>query len=92
LTGDQLTGVTPALTGAEAVDLAEVADLLGVRRVVVTDDEYVARQVANGVPEHYATLLLGMFEASRRGDFAPADPTLARLLGRPPVPVRELLK
>lgn len=92
LTGDQLTGVTPALTGAEAVDLTEVADLIGVRRVVVTDDEYVARLVGSGVPEHAATLLLGMFAASRRGDFAPADPTLARLLGRPPVPVRDLVR
>ena len=91
LTGDQLTGVTPALTGAEAVDLAEVADLMGVRRVVVTDDEYVAGLVANGVPEHVAPMMLGMFAASRRGDFAPADPTLARLLGRPPASVRDLI-
>lgn len=37
-------------------------------------------------------MLVGLFEASRLGEFAPADPTLARLLGRPTMTVAEVLK
>lgn len=82
-------GATPPLTGPEAVDLVEVAaiasELTGrrIRRVVVTDDEYRAEQVAAGMSEQLANLMIGGFAAFRRGDFGPADPTLADLLGRP---------
>lgn len=82
-------GATPPLTGPEAVDLVEVAaiasELTGrrIRRVVVTDDEYRAEQIAAGMPERLANLMLGMFAASRHGDFGPAGPALADLLGRP---------
>ncbi|QFZ19527.1 SDR family oxidoreductase [Saccharothrix syringae] len=98
LTGDALDGVTPALTGAEAVDLAGVAaiasELTGrsIRRVVVADEEYRAGLLGHGVPHPTADLLLGMFAASRRGAFAEVDPALGRLLGRPPVPLREFLR
>jgi NAD(P)H dehydrogenase (quinone) len=37
-------------------------------------------------------MLVGMFAASRQGHFAPADPTLARLIGRPPVPLADVLE
>jgi NAD(P)H dehydrogenase (quinone) len=43
------------------------------------------------VPGAAADMLLTMFAASRRGDFAPADPTLTRLLGRPAMPLAEVL-
>lgn len=92
-----LDGITSALTGAEALDLAAVAaiaaDLVGrpIRRVVVPDDAYKAGMVAHGVPEHHAEMLLGMFRASRAGEFAHVDPALARLLGRPPTPFRDVL-
>jgi len=33
-----------------------------------------------------------LFTASRQGAFAPADPTLARLLGRPAVTLADVLK
>lgn len=97
LTGDALDGPTPALTGPEAVDLAGVAALATrltgrpVRRVVVSDADYRARLLRHGLPEAQADLLVGLFAASRRGDFAPADPTLARLLGRPTVPLADAL-
>jgi hypothetical protein len=39
-----------------------------------------------------ADMFLGLFLASRRGDFAGVDPTLARLIGRPPMPLRDVLK
>jgi hypothetical protein len=37
-------------------------------------------------------MLVGLFAASRLGDFGPADPALAELLGRPPVAVEEFLR
>ena len=37
-------------------------------------------------------MLVGLFAASRRGEFAAVDPTLTRLLGRPPLTVRDVLE
>jgi NAD(P)H dehydrogenase (quinone) len=91
-------GPTRPLTGPGTVDMDGVAaitgELLGrpVRRVVVSDDEYVADQVRQGVPEVAGRMMVGMFDASRRGDFAPADPALAELIGRPATSVRQYLE
>lgn len=90
-------GVTPPLTAPAVFDLEEVAAILSelsgrvVRRVVVGDEEWRAGMVAQGVPEERATLLLGMFLASRRGEFAVTDPALEELLGRPATSLREFL-
>ncbi|WP_454196525.1 NAD(P)H-binding protein [Nocardia sp. Marseille-Q1738] len=98
LTEDELDGITPALTGSEAIDMTGVAvigaRLTGrpIRRVVVTEAEYRASLLARGLRESAADMLLGLFAASRLGHFASADTTLARLLGRPPVPLAETLR
>jgi NAD(P)H dehydrogenase (quinone) len=90
--------VTPALTGAEAIDMAGVAALASeltgrtIRRVVVPDAEHRARLVRHGVPEQRADQLMGLFAASRQGEFADATPALATLIGRPPTPLRDVLK
>lgn len=70
------------------------SDLAGrpVRRVVVPDAEYRAGQTAHGVPEAAAGLLMGMFAAGRHGESARVGPALARLIGRPAMPVRDVLK
>ena len=49
-------------------------------------------QIAHGSPEDLARMLLGFFQAARRGDFAATDPTLAGLLGRTPRTVTDLLR
>ncbi|MBF6301793.1 NAD(P)H-binding protein [Nocardia amamiensis] len=98
LTEDELDGMTPALTGSEAIDMTGVAAigarLTGrpIRRVVVTEAEYRASLLARGLPESAADLFLGLFAASRLGHFASTDATLARLLGRPPVPLADTLQ
>lgn len=90
-------GATPPLTAPAVFDLEQVAALLGelggrpVKRVVVGDEEWHAGMVAQGVPEDRATLLLGMFLASRRGEFAVTDPALEELLGRPATSLRDFL-
>ena len=84
-------GATPPLTGSAAVDLAGLAavaaELTGrpITRTVVTDAQYRERL------SPAAELLLGMFAASRAGEFAAVDPTLGELLGRPPLTVRDVL-
>jgi len=82
-------GPTPPLTGSAALDLAALAaEVLGrpIRRTVLTDAQY-----REALPEPVAEMLLGLFAASRAGEFAAVDPTLAELLGRPPLTVRDLL-
>ncbi len=97
LTADALDGRTPPLVAAEAVDMAGVAaiasELFGrpVQRIVVPDDEYRA-DLLQRVPEQAADMLMGLFVAARRGDFAAADPTLGMLLGRTPVALRSTLE
>ena len=97
LTEEVLDGCTPPLTGPEAIDMAGVADIASrvtgrrITRVVVSDEEYRERLISHGVPAEYADLLVGMFAASRRGAFAAVDPTLGRLLGRPPVSLADFL-
>ncbi|MDL5155698.1 NAD(P)H-binding protein [Actinomycetospora termitidis] len=91
-------GPTAPLTGPEAVDFSRVAALVGelagrpVRRIVVEPEEYREILLGRGVPAPAADLLLGFFPAAARGDFAPADPTLADLIGRPATPVADVLR
>jgi uncharacterized protein YbjT (DUF2867 family) len=79
VTFDDIAGIASEVTGRD------------VRRVVVSDDEWVAEQVAHGTPEPMARYLLGMFQAAREGRFAGTGPLLSDLLGRKPRTVRDLL-
>ncbi len=95
--GGVLDGPTPPLTASDALDTAEVAalasDVTGrrIRRVVVPPDDYRAGLIAHGAPEHVADILVGMFAAAAKGDFATVDPTLAGLIGRAPRTLRATL-
>lgn len=98
LSEEVLDGVTPDLTASEAVDLDGIAAIVSelaqrpIRRIIVPDAAYRDRLVAHGVPTEYADMTLGIFQASRRGEFNRVDPTLARLIGRPPMALQEVLK
>lgn len=97
LTGGGLDGLTPALTGTEELDMAALAAIASqvtgreIRRVVVPDEQFRAALVGRGTPEPIADLVLGMFVASRKGAFAPADPTLQQLIARETTPFRDVL-
>lgn len=98
LTEDGLDGITPDLTSSEDMDLAGIAaiasELTGreIRRVVVSDEEYRAGLSDRGLPDPVVDMILGLFAASRQGEFANVDPTLERLIGRPPTPLRDVLE
>ena len=47
--------------------------------------------VARGVPEERVAVMMGFFAASRQGGFEKVDPTLARLIERPPMSLRSVL-
>lgn len=91
-------GITPPLTTGQAVTMAEIAAIASelmereVRHTTVSDDEWRDTQIAAGMPSFYATMLLGMFRAARRGDFAATDLALEVLLERPPQTMRDVLK
>ena len=97
LSEEVLDSVTPDLTASEAIDLDGIAAIASelaqrpIRRIVVSDEQYRAGMIAHGFPEAAADMLLGIFRASRQGEFNRVDPALARLIGRPPMSMRDVL-
>ncbi|WP_432162493.1 NAD(P)H-binding protein [Streptomyces tendae] len=97
LAGDRTFDGPVDLTAPTAVtfeDVAKIAsDLTGgtVERVVLNDEQWVADQLAAGVPEEMARLMLTWYQAARAGHFAGAGPLLADLLGREPRTVADRL-
>lgn len=91
-------GPTPPLTGAQALTFDDIAtlatELTGrtVTRATVPDDGFREQLAGQGVPLATADQLLGIFAASRAGEFASVDPTLATLLGHQPVDLRTVLR
>lgn len=85
------------LTPASPVTLtdfaAQASELSGrpVERIVVDDEEWVAGEIADGVPESAARFTLAMFQATRSNHFAQPDHTLSRLLGREPRSIADQL-
>ena len=97
LTRPTVNGVTPPLTGSEALSLVDLAAVTSevtgrtITRVTVSDEDYLGTLVSYGMPREQAEFLLGVFFASRAGEFAAVDPTLGLTLGRPPVAMREVV-
>jgi len=99
MTGTEvIDGPTPPLTGSEALALADIAELAGrllhkpISVKVVSDESMVANARRAGTPQGIIDLMLGYYQAARAGEFQTVDPTLARLLGRPPETMATFLK
>ncbi|GAB3652871.1 Rossmann-fold NAD(P)-binding domain-containing protein [Glycomyces tarimensis] len=90
-------GPTPPLTAPEALDLDDIAGILTeltgrtIRRVVADDAAWASELVTHGVPEEQVEMLVGMFRAARRGEFAATGTELEHLLRRPATPLRSVL-
>lgn len=91
-------GITRPLTGAEAIDMSGVAAMASeitgrpIRRVVVSEEQARADATAQGQPEQMVNMRVGLFAAARLGQFARVDPTLSKLIGRPPTSMRTVLE
>lgn len=91
-------GPTPPLTAARALTFDDVAgiatDVTGrtITRTTAPDDQFREQLAGRGVPAEAADQLLGVFEASRVGEFAAVGPTLATLLGREPITLSTVLR
>lgn len=97
LAGDRSFDGPVTLAAPNAVtfeDIATIAtELAGrtIKRVVPDDEQWVADQIATGVPEQTARLLLTFYQASRDGYFAETSTLLTELLGREPASVADRL-
>lgn len=90
-------GPTPPLVGSQELDLAGVATLASelagkpIERRVITDEQFREKMAARGAPPRMADLVLRFYAGARNGRFASDDPTLAQLLGRPTMTMRDVL-
>jgi uncharacterized protein YbjT (DUF2867 family) len=88
---------TLSLTASEALDFDDIARLLSeatgktIRRTPTSDEEFRDAMMDRGVPRGRAEMLVGLFLASRLGQFSRVDPTLEGLLGRKPTPFVDVL-
>lgn len=95
--GERFDGPTQPLTGAEALDLGDIAaiasDVLGkpVRRETITEDQLRGRMAGHGAPAAAAEMVLGLYAGMRNGEFAAVGPMLGELIGRRPTPLRALI-
>ena len=91
-------GPTPPLTAAQALTFDDIAGIAAkitgrvITRTTVADDQFRERLTASGVPAEAADQLLGVFAASRAGEFAAVSPALAALLGREPTALSTVLR
>lgn len=85
-----INGPTPPLTGSEALDLADLAEIaqtvLGkpVARHKLEDGKMIQSAEASGVASERIAIMMGYYRAARTGEFAQVDPTLSSLIGRRP--------
>lgn len=90
-------GPTPPLTGSEALDLADLAQMAGtltkktITREQISEDMMLQNLEAAGLPAPVKSVILGYYRAAQAGEFATVDPTLSRILGRAPNLMRDVL-
>jgi len=87
-----------SLTGDPAVSYADIAQILsGIRGtsvplIPVTDEEYIANYVAEGLPEPVAAFALAWVRGTNLGEWGELTGDLERLIGRKPITTAEFLR
>lgn len=87
-----------SLHGDPAVSYAEIAQILSdirgvsVPLIPVTDEEYLANHIAEGLPEPVAEFALAWVRGTNRGEYGELTGDLERLIGRKPLTTAEFLR
>lgn len=95
--GITFDGVTPPLTGPEGLDFGDLVKIASqvtgesIKRNIITDDELRQKLASRGTPTSVIKIVLGLYIAARNNEFADVNPTLANLLGRTPMSMKELM-
>jgi uncharacterized protein YbjT (DUF2867 family) len=91
-------GKAYALTGGEALDYHQVADrfteVLG-RTITYMNPSvftFIRRSRARGIPWKFALVMVGLYTATRLGTADRVTDTVAALLGRPPISMRQYIE
>lgn len=90
-------GPTPPLTASEALNMDDIAAILGelnaklMRREIISDEEQATFMARRNLLPPAVAITLGLYRAARAGEFAAVDPTLATLIGREPMTLRAVL-
>ena len=87
-----------SLTGDPAVSFADIAQILSdirgtsVPLIPVTDEEYIANYVAEGLPEPVAAFALAWVHGTNLGEWGELTGDLERLIGHKPITTAEFLR
>jgi uncharacterized protein YbjT (DUF2867 family) len=87
---ETIDGPTPPLTGAESLDLSDLAQcaekILGrpITREILDDDMMLANATAAGASPERIAIMMGYYRAARSGEFAATHPLLEKLIGHRP--------
>lgn len=87
-----------SLTGDPAVSYADIAQILSDTRgttvplIPVTDEQYIANYVADGLPEPFAQFALEWVHGANLGEWGELTGDLERLIGRKPMTTAEYLR
>jgi NAD(P)H dehydrogenase (quinone) len=98
LTGEGHENKIYSLTGGPAVSYADIARILSdirgtsVLLVPVTDEEYIANYIADGMPEAFAAFALEWVHGANLGEWGDITGDLERLIGRKPMTTAEYLR
>ncbi|MGI4840247.1 MAG: SDR family oxidoreductase [Janthinobacterium lividum] len=87
-----------SLTGNPAVSYADIAQILSETRgkavplIPVTDEQYIANYIADGLPEPFARFALEWVHGTNRGEWGELTGDLERLIGRRPITTADYLR
>ncbi|MES2746614.1 MAG: NAD(P)H-binding protein [Bdellovibrionota bacterium] len=95
--GTTLSGLTPPLVAPNAFDFAAIAQMASeivgreIKRITVSDEEFKKTLLTRGLPEPVINIFIGMFKASRQGEFSSTDSTLEKVIGKKPISLYDYL-
>jgi uncharacterized protein YbjT (DUF2867 family) len=98
LTGDTLYKKTPTLTGSEALDYYQVAEIMTrelgipIRYTNPNPVSFFFRQTRTGSKLDYAFVTTMLYTITRFGNAKTVTPDVEQLLGRPPIPFEQFVR